>query len=520
MRVTSTGHAGFLIETTGGSILCDPWFNPTFFGSWFPFPRNDGIDLALLEAPTYLYISHAHRDHLDPPFLADHVSKSAIVILPSFGVDVLENELRAVGFDEFIHTRNEEPVELDGGLRIAVKSLAAPHIGPMGDSLLLVADHDAVVLDQNDAHPSDLDFATMFGPVDAHLLQYSGAIWYPMVYDIDEQTERLAIIEKRRRQTNRAVGYIDMIKAPHVVPSAGPPCFLDDELFHLNDFQGGGPSIFPDASTFLSELKAMGHQEGCLLIPGSSIELGGVDDGTVIHVVDDKALREPFEDKVAYLTKYQRDMRRRIEAERTSWPTTRTDLLAELQQWFNPLLAMAKHTRRGIGAPVMLSTDDGLDIVIDMPTAEVRLAAPREQCPFRFSMRRSLLESSVARRVEDWCNELFLSCRFGAHRDGAYNEFLYTFFKSLSSDRMMYAEAYYEAQLADTDVKWAEVDGWVVERNCPHQGAAFARFGSVCDNVLTCGLHGWQYELPSGRCITTEGVSLRVRGPVEHPETD
>ena len=43
MRVTGLGHAGMFIETTGGSILCDPVIGPSFFGSWFPFP-----DLSLI----------------------------------------------------------------------------------------------------------------------------------------------------------------------------------------------------------------------------------------------------------------------------------------------------------------------------------------------------------------------------------------------------------------------------------------------------------------------------------------
>src|SRR4051794_31978605 len=28
VQVTSVGHAGFLIQTQAGSILCDPWVNP------------------------------------------------------------------------------------------------------------------------------------------------------------------------------------------------------------------------------------------------------------------------------------------------------------------------------------------------------------------------------------------------------------------------------------------------------------------------------------------------------------
>ena len=41
MRAVSLGHAGILIDSGKSRILCDPWFVPAFFGSWFVFPRND-----------------------------------------------------------------------------------------------------------------------------------------------------------------------------------------------------------------------------------------------------------------------------------------------------------------------------------------------------------------------------------------------------------------------------------------------------------------------------------------------
>ena len=75
MRVTFLGQAGLFIETRVGSILCDPWFNPAYFGSWFPFPANDGIDPALISNPTWLYISHLHHDHFDPAWLSAHVAR-------------------------------------------------------------------------------------------------------------------------------------------------------------------------------------------------------------------------------------------------------------------------------------------------------------------------------------------------------------------------------------------------------------------------------------------------------------
>ena len=44
MRITGTGHASMRIETPAGSILCDPWVNPAYFASWFPFPDNSQLD--------------------------------------------------------------------------------------------------------------------------------------------------------------------------------------------------------------------------------------------------------------------------------------------------------------------------------------------------------------------------------------------------------------------------------------------------------------------------------------------
>ncbi|MGH3926206.1 MAG: MBL fold metallo-hydrolase, partial [Pseudonocardiaceae bacterium] len=62
MRVTGVGHAGLFIETSAGSVLCDPWVNPAFFGSWFPFPDNSDLDWTALGQADYLYVSHLHRD--------------------------------------------------------------------------------------------------------------------------------------------------------------------------------------------------------------------------------------------------------------------------------------------------------------------------------------------------------------------------------------------------------------------------------------------------------------------------
>src|SRR6478672_4306285 len=125
MRLTFLGHVGFYAETRFGSVLCDPWFTPAYFGSWFPFPRNDRLDAASISSPDYLYISHAHRDHFDAEWLAAHVDKRARVLLPEFRVPILERELRSIGFEHFVPTRNGETLDLDG-LRVTICAFTEP----------------------------------------------------------------------------------------------------------------------------------------------------------------------------------------------------------------------------------------------------------------------------------------------------------------------------------------------------------------------------------------------------------
>src|SRR3712207_9220253 len=101
------------IDTAAGSILCDPWVNPAYFASWFPFPDNSQLDWESLGQVDYLYVSHLHRDHFDAEHLKRFVSKQATVLLPEYPTSQLEDELRALGFSSFRKTRNEEVVELD-----------------------------------------------------------------------------------------------------------------------------------------------------------------------------------------------------------------------------------------------------------------------------------------------------------------------------------------------------------------------------------------------------------------------
>ena len=239
-----------------------------------------------------------------------------------------------------------------------VQALAAPVDGPLGDSSLSVADETAAILNQNDARPVDLDAIQAFGPYDAHFLQFSGAIWWPWTYELPEAAKRSFGAAKRANGMDRAARYVKAIGARYVVPSAGPPCFLDDELFGLNDLTGDPANTFPDQTVFLDYLREHRHRGRPRADPRRGADVDHDHCEVRWPTTADDAM-EPFTDKERYLRDYAARMRDRIAADKRGWPAPGVDVLAELKAWFEPLLELAGHIRAGVGGPVLLRLGDG-----------------------------------------------------------------------------------------------------------------------------------------------------------------
>ena len=47
------------------------------------------------------------------------------------------------------------------------------------------------------------------------------------------------------------------------------------------------------------------------------------------------------------------------------------------------------------------------------------------------------------------------------------------------------------------------VDGefYATENFCPHKGARLSE-GILCGHIIECGLHGWQFDVRTGECLT------------------
>jgi UDP-MurNAc hydroxylase len=176
---------------------------------------------------------------------------------------------------------------------------------------------------------------------------------------------------------------------------------------------------------------------------------------------------------------------------------------------------MAPTLRTQVGANVLINAGD-LPILVDFPAGEVR-RHDGEPFAFRFDIPRELVETVVARRAVDWSNSLLLSCRFTAWREGDFNEYVYNFLKSLSRERMRRAEAEVVRKLTPTEVLESldeadiRIGDYLVQRRCPHRNADLQAFGEIDGCDFVCTLHGWRFDLETGRNKTAADQPIRIR---------
>lgn len=505
MRVTGLGHASALIETAHGSVLCDPWVNPAYFGSWFPFPDNSELDWDAIGQVDYLYVSHLHRDHYDTENLK-RISKSATVLLPEFPTDELHDALRDAGFTKIFRTKNGEVHDL-GGLKVMIQALISPTDGPIGDSSLWLDDGTTKLLNQNDARPPSCrrspSWATWTSTCSSTPAR-SGTRW------------STSSPTTRSRSSASRSGPASSTGRCATSTTSRPPGSCRSPVRPASSTRSSGSSTTsapiratssPTSRSSSTTWPRRGRGNGVLLLPGSVCDFD-VEGAPVEHPYDPATVFGA--NKEPYLRTYQERKKAALEAEKASWAHPEIELLPALKEWIEPLIKQADTIAAGINGPVRftaLSPERGdVDVLFDFVGREVR-AYDGERVRYRFTAPRELLEHLVAIHEIDWVNSLFLSCRFTAHRVGPYNEFVYAFFKCLGEERLNYAEGWFAEQ--NTDDENIELEGWEVQRRCPHLKADLTKFGKVEDGVLTCQMHGWKWRLQDGKCLTSVGHPIR-----------
>jgi UDP-MurNAc hydroxylase len=260
MRFTVIGHACLYLETSGPSILIDPWlFGSCYWRSWWHFPTTTEPDPKFL-SPDMIYLTHHHSDHLHYPSMR-RIDKNTEVMVPRFGVDVMAGEIHGLGFDTVHELEHGKVRELAPGVRVGSYQYG------FDDTVFIIQDGDTVIADLNDCKMRGRALAAAmedFGPITFMLKTHSWAQSYPIMYAADDP-EDLTLLSPQT-YLNDFVGTVREMQPRYAIPFANMVGFLHPEAWELNRHM-----ITPDdVAAAMAEADGLGAAELVPMGPGDS----------------------------------------------------------------------------------------------------------------------------------------------------------------------------------------------------------------------------------------------------------
>lgn len=523
--VTALGHAGLRLDAPGVRLLADPWLSPggAFLGSWFPFPDNSHLLTPELLDVDLVVVSHEHLDHLDLDLIGE-LPADVPVVIPRYPSTIMQRRLRAIG-----RTR---VVVLDAWQRYPLGTgpddwlTVIPEQCPMShDSAVLIKVAGRSLLHTNDARISLAQtrraMAEIGGPFDLMGTQMSGASWHPVRYEYDEvERERISTI-KRVGKFKAVTRLVRSVQPRLVMPYAGPPCFLDDDLFELNSgLQPGG--IFPDQGEALAWLaERLPEQPGVCLLPGDRVELGGLEVDRDPHW-QGFSLDAGAEERRRYLTEYAARRRTAIAAAWAANPPAAPGLAERFKAHFESLGTLSEYFLARIGMNVRFEVSGpggGVwDAHIGPNHVFVDLDGGDCHADYRLVLDGRWLDGVVSGRTR-W-EELLLSLRFTARRQpDRYNDYLVGLLKHADRAALRAIEEFEAARDPEETIE-ITVDGQrlQVSRFCPHAGEDLAETGVVINGVLRCLGHNFEFDLTTGSCLNARSDPLVVKASGSYEE--
>ncbi|HVO23180.1 MAG TPA: MBL fold metallo-hydrolase [Candidatus Margulisiibacteriota bacterium] len=230
MKVTYIGHACILLESAGTRILMDPWLtDPTYHGTWWHYPplALGPRDLPKLD---YLYISHEHMDHFDPPTLRQ-LDKDVHVIIANFKRKRFRDRIAALGFSRITEVDFGRDFRCNGsGLTVRL----IPPDRTWDDSAILVKDGSTTVLNVNDCHLDDATLGQLGREhqIDLAFLTFTGASQYPGCFEFPLRSKLQRWRESKESHLEEFVSWARLLRTKRAVPAAGNFALLaPDQLF-------------------------------------------------------------------------------------------------------------------------------------------------------------------------------------------------------------------------------------------------------------------------------------------------
>lgn len=466
LDVQHLGHACIKVKNAGVSLTSDPWFYSAFLHGWFPYPNNRHLLDKALDSD-YIYISHAHEDHLDREFLKQVDIKRTTIIVPKFRSRYLQQEVEKITGIPPIVLGHEESYRLPGDLHIRM-FIDRSH---KEDSALLVECGGFRFLNSNDCELAISDWPTS---IDLLACQFSGATWYPQCYDMDTTAMSRKTQEVRKSNFERLCRRVESTGAKSYLPSAGPAAFLDPALTKFNRRGGIFPTWpeleweftdrFPNVAIWDYFNDRTDLTEYSRMRRGEWGKYYAMDE----KFVTQEELGAHFIELQKRNKRFVRDWHKDINVSSASW------LAGSRRSW---------NIRLGLVTGELEETFNP-EYFMDVPPRVLRALIDG-----RISWETALISHRVklARTPDVYDNMLMGLLNFG--------------------DRPIQTLTMAQQQASD---EMTTKDGYEFQRWCPHAGEDL-NYASVKDGKLVCPRHGWCWNVATGECLTGQGVPLKTR---------
>jgi len=509
MQITYLGHAGFCIEMRSTIIIMDPWLSRygAFDSAWFQYPCNhhlaDLVQQKLLDnsKERYIYISHEHKDHFDLEFLNSLGARDFTFLLPAFRRPALRDQLATFNCKGIVacHDGQAFPVGDD------CVTLYLDDSELNRDSAIMVKGNGSCFLNMNDCklHDRLTDIVRENGTVDAFACQFSGATWHPTCYDYPEHTYREISRRKVISKFEATAKAVESVKPNIYLPSAGPCCFLDPLLLHIN-FQP--VNIFPRAPRFLKYLERRLRKSHPVyapnIMPGDVLD---VKKAAFRHKVAERVSEDDFEQYIkSYAAKYDDFFARRAHSfSRERLETIRDRLCVEFEKKMAGFVSSNKVERclymQFVDRPECM-------VRVDFQRREVRPAASVDDMDFYLISAASWEIERVLDKKLTW-EDFSLTFRMRlSRRPDIYQTLIQGFIIMESEDLNHFCERLLEIE-SRRERLIVEAGGcrYSINRFCPHQGADLGEGWIEGGRYLVCARHRWRFDLHNGgRCETSD----------------
>ena len=479
------GHAGFLVQHNGKSMLMDPWFHSAFCQSWFPYPDNRFLlEQVAAKRFDFLYVSHTHEDHFDEALLRT-LDRAVTVLCPSYRSRGLELRLRAMGYQNFIVLDHQQSAELAPGIR-ATMFLDISH---KEDSGLMLELDEFRFLNLNDCNTRLEDLPSA---VDLLSAQFSGAMWYPNCYDYPAAEMQQKTAKVRNDLLATLFRKCKSLHASCYIPSAGPVCFLDPVLQRFNDRE---KTIFPQWEDVEAEFQAACPEvEALRMLPGDRLVIAN-GRKTIQRFAGprpDSSIDEYANRRTPDWQEYYRGPEPVIQHE-------------EVESYFEELQFNNYQLAENVSKRVRLVTEThAWDIQLGK-LAEACSVDSEEPLPPEYTLE---MQARLLRRILDgetgW-EEALLSMRLKLRRDPDVFDSRFMGLLRYGNQPAQTLQMLREARSQET----IERDGFRLQRYCPHAGEDLSE-AILCDGVLECPRHHWRWDVRTGKCLEGGSIPLRI----------